>query len=174
MTSLSSVLKPRKSVFDQNQRDTVLDLTDLAQGKVDHKVFFAENFVTQGMRQLYEAVFKRLEGLEDDGVFKLTEAMGGGKTHNMIAVGLMAQNPELRKGMDDVYKTKLKGAAKVISFSGREQPQYGIWGALAEQLGKKELMKDFYSPLKAPGQSQWIALLKGEPTLILLDELPPY
>lgn len=174
MTALSSVLKPRKSVFDQNQRDTVLDLTDLAQGKVDAKTFFAENFVTQGMRQLYEAVFKRLEGHEDDGVFKLTEAMGGGKTHNMIAVGLMAQNPDLRKGMDDVYKTKLKGAAKVISFSGREQPPFGIWGALAEQLGKKELMNDFYSPLKAPGQSQWIALLQGEPTLILVDELPPY
>ncbi len=174
MPSLSSVFKPRQSVFDQSQRDTVLDLTNLAQGKVDQKTFFAENYVTQGMRQLYEAVFKRLEGLEDDGVFKLTESMGGGKTHNMIAVGLLAQHPELRKGMDEVYKTRLKGAAKVISFSGREQPEFGIWGALAEQLGKKELMKDFYSPLKAPGQSQWINLLQGEPTLILLDELPPY
>lgn len=174
MTSLSSALKPRQSVFDQSQRDTVLDLTNLAQGTVDAKAFFAENFVTQGMRQLYEAVFKRLEGLEDDGVFKLTEAMGGGKTHNMIAVGLLAQNPELRKAMDDVYKTKFKGAARVISFSGREQPEFGIWGALAEQLGKKEVLKDFYSPLKAPGQSQWIKLLKDEPTIILLDELPPY
>lgn len=30
------------------------------------------------------------------------------------------------------------------------------------------------SPLQAPGQSAWINLLKGPPTLILLDELPPY
>ncbi|HVR37289.1 MAG TPA: DUF499 domain-containing protein [Methylomirabilota bacterium] len=50
----------------------------------------------------------------------------------------------------------------------------GIWGALAEQLGKKERFKDYYSPLQAPGQSAWVNLLKGGPLVILLDELPPY
>ncbi|MCB0784563.1 MAG: DUF499 domain-containing protein [Flavobacteriales bacterium] len=174
MTALSQVLKPRKSVFDKSQRETVLDLTDLAEDKLDAKAFFAENFITQGMRQLYEAVFRRLDGLEDDGVFKLTEAMGGGKTHNMIAVGLLAKHPEMRKEMEAIYKPKLKGAARVISFSGRDQPDYGIWGALAEQLNKEDVFKNFYSPLKAPGQSEWIKLLKDEPTVILLDELPPY
>jgi predicted AAA+ superfamily ATPase len=47
-------------------------------------------------------------------------------------------------------------------------------GAIAEQLGKKESFKDYYSPLQAPGQKAWTNLLKGEPLLILLDELPPY
>ena len=28
--------------------------------------------------------------------------------------------------------------------------------------------------MRAPGQQEWINLLKGEPLLILLDELPPY
>ena len=32
----------------------------------------------------------------------------------------------------------------------------------------------YYSPLQAPGQTAWINLLRGEPLLILLDELPPY
>src|SRR2546425_13155222 len=32
----------------------------------------------------------------------------------------------------------------------------------------------YYSPLAAPGQTAWMNLLKGEPLLILLDELPPY
>jgi hypothetical protein len=30
-------------------------------------------------------------------VFVLTQAMGGGKTHNMVALGLLAQHPELRR-----------------------------------------------------------------------------
>src|SRR5699024_79558 len=46
---------------------------------------------------------------------------------------------------------------------------------VADQLGKKDYFKDYYSPLSAPGQTSWINLLKSDkPTLILLDELPPY
>lgn len=41
-------------------------------------------------------------------------------------------------------------------------------------MSKKEKFKDYYTPLKAPGQTAWINLLQGEPLLILLDELPPY
>ncbi|MGB4439764.1 MAG: DUF499 domain-containing protein, partial [Sedimentibacter sp.] len=64
---------------------------------------------------------------------------------------------------------------KVIAFSGRESDaDYGIWGSLAEQLEKKEVFKDLYTPLRAPGESAWIKLLQGENILILFDELPPY
>lgn len=45
---------------------------------------------------------------------------------------------------------------------------------MARRLGRFELFKDYYSPLKAPGRSAWINLLQGEPALILLNELPPY
>ncbi|MCX2728277.1 DUF499 domain-containing protein [Thermomicrobium sp. 4228-Ro] len=35
-------------------------------------------------------------------------------------------------------------------------------------------MRDFYSPLRAPGVENWVELLRGDPVLLLLDELPPY
>lgn len=175
MNNLQQSLTPRPSVFDKKRRDVVLDLTDLADKKIDPTSFFSENYITKGMEQLYEAVFKRLEGRSDDGIFKLTQAMGGGKTHNMIAVGLLASFPEFReKIMGTVYKSSLAYKARVIAFSGSQSTEFGIWGAIAEQLGKKEFFRDFYSPLKAPGMGEWINLLRGEPTLILLDELPPY
>jgi hypothetical protein len=102
--------------------------------------------------------------------------MGGGKTHNLLALGLLAQNPELRaKVMGDFYNPDATlGRVRVVSFSGREDAPLGIWGAIAQQVGKRELFKDYYSPLSAPGQSAWVNLLKGEPTVIMLDELPPY
>jgi len=50
-----------------------------------------------------------------------------------------------------------------------------LWeGALADQLGEKDVFAPLYTPLQAPGVTSWIHLLKGDPTLILLDELPPY
>ena len=51
---------------------------------------------------------------------------------------------------------------------------FGVWGAIADQVGKKDQFRDYYSPLQAPGQTAWERLLAGETALILLDELAPY
>ena len=174
--TLFELCKPRESVFDETQRDDVLDLTDLIENRIDPYRFFEENFLTQGMKVLLETAFKRFHRQGATGLIKLTQTMGGGKTHNMIALGLLAKHPEFRqKVMGDRFKDSHLGKIKVVAFTGRESDApYGIWGAIAEQLGKKEVFKDYYTPLQAPGQTAWINLLKGEPLLILLDELPPY
>nr|WP_307816113.1 DUF499 domain-containing protein [Thermobrachium celere] len=79
------------------------------------------------------------------------------------------------KILGEKYRNSHLGEIKVVAFTGRESDApFGIWGSIAEQLGKKEYFKDYYSPLQAPGQTAWVNLLKGEPLLILLDELPPY
>ena len=174
--TLFELCKPRESVFDESKRDDVLDLTDLIENRIDPYRFIEENFLTEGMKVLFETAFKRFHRQGVTGLIKLTQSMGGGKTHNMIALGLLAKHPEFReKVMSDRFKGSHLGKIKVVAFTGRESDApYGIWGAIAEQLGKKEVFKDFYSPLQAPGQTAWINLLKGEPLLILLDELPPY
>lgn len=176
MKTLYELCVPRDSVFDKNQREDVWDITDLIENRIDPNRFFEENFLTDGMKVLFETAFKRFHRQGAPGLIKLTQSMGGGKTHNMIALGLLAKYPEFRpKIMGDRFKNSHLGKIKVVAFTGRESDApYGIWGAIAEQLGKKEVFKDYYSPLQAPGQTAWINLLKGEPLLILLDELPPY
>lgn len=173
MKTIAEMLKPRESVFSDTAREDVLNLSDFIEHRIDAEKFFTENFKTQGMTVLFDTAFARFKGESDTGVIKLTQAMGGGKTHSMLALALLAENKELRSkilgsGYDDI------GDIKVVAFSGRENADYGIWGSIAEQLGKKEFFKDYYSPLKAPGEKSWIELLKGEKTLILFDELPPY
>jgi hypothetical protein len=177
MQSLHDLCKPRSTVFDPQKRDTVLDLTDLIDDRIEAAEFFAENYITEGMKTLLEHSFRRLEGKSDQGVFKLKQAMGGGKTHNLLALGLLARHPEIReKVLAGIHKVDPSlPAVKVIAFTGRESDApLGIWGSLAEQLGKKDHFKDFYSPLQAPGQKAWENLLAGQNLLILLDELPPY
>jgi hypothetical protein len=175
--NLKPACTPRKSVFDKSRRDVVLDLSDFLEDKIKADAFLEENFVTAGMKTLLEKTFDRLEKRSDQAAtFLLTQSMGGGKTHNMIALGLLAKHPKLREKVlgKGGHGSKL-GPVRVIGFHGRQtDAQFGIWGELADQLGKKEQFKDYYQPLQAPGQSAWINLLKGEPTLILLDELPPY
>jgi len=176
MNTIKQLCRPRESVFDQSRRDVTLDLTDLIENRINPAEFFTENYLTGGMRHLLRESFRRFSGHSAAGVIKLTQAMGGGKTHNMISLGLLAKQPDLRRQvMEGDYQTPHLGKVRVVAFTGRESDApLGVWGAIAEQLGKKELFKNYYSPLAAPGQTAWINLLKGEPLLILLDELPPY
>ena len=177
MNTLKNLCTPRQSVFNRDRRDVVLDLSDLLESKIKGEEFFEENFKTSGMKTLIEKTFSRLEGSGDQAsTFLLTQAMGGGKTHNMIALGLLAQNPGLRANVlgPDGPGSRI-GKVRVVGFNGRQtDAKFGIWGEIAEQLGKQSHFKDYYTPIKAPGETAWINLLKGDPVLILLDELPPY
>ena len=72
---LLDLCTPRDSVFDVSNRDTVLNLNHLVEGKIDGRSFFEENYVTDGMRTLLTEAFRRLEGKSEQAVFKLTQPM---------------------------------------------------------------------------------------------------
>src|SRR4051812_24310326 len=96
--SLLTFCKPRKSVFVADRRATVLSLDTFLRGDVHDEEFFEENYFTAGMLTLVDRAFRHLSGNgAGSSVFMLSQAMGGGKTHSMIALGLLARNPELRK-----------------------------------------------------------------------------
>lgn len=176
MQSIENLCKARNTIFDRNRRDTVLDISDILEDKIDPNDFFTENYLTEGMKLLFKEAFRRFANESDSSVFKLTQAMGGGKTHCMIGLALLAKHPSIREiVMGGGFAKNISDSIKVVAFNGRESDApYGIWGSIAEQLGKKEFFKDYYTPLQAPGKTAWVNLLKGEKLLILLDELPPY
>jgi hypothetical protein len=176
--SLQALCKPRPSVFAADRRATVLNLDTFLEGKVNGTEFFDENYFTNGMLTLVDRAFRHLGG-ESAGssVFLLSQAMGGGKTHSMIALGLLAKDPVLRRsvlGQDNPAPNL--GRCRVIGFNGRNTDAVGgIWGSLAEQLGKAEQFARYISPLlTAPGPEAWKQLLGGDPLVLFLDELPPY
>jgi len=174
LKTVQQLCTPRKNIFAEKFRDYALNLTDLPEGKINADEFFEENFVTEGMETLVTTAFNRFAGKDNISVIKLTQAMGGGKTHNMISLALLAENPEWRKKLN--LNIGFKEKVRVASFSGRStDEEHGIWGSIARQIGKAEMFAEYYrNSLKAPGETAWINLLKGEPLLILLDELPPY
>src|SRR6056297_323476 len=97
MKTIFELLKPRENVFSDRTREDVLNLTDFAEHRIDANKFFAENYKTQGMKVLFDTAFARFKGESDTGVIKLTQAMGGGKTHSMLALALLAENPQFRE-----------------------------------------------------------------------------
>ena len=106
--------------------------------------------------------------------------MGGGKTHSMIALGLLAREPNLRQEVCSQIEggnpAPNLGACQVVGFNGRSTDATGgIWGSIAEQLGRAEQFTKYVAPLlSAPGPQAWKELLGEQPLVIFLDELPPY
>src|SRR5215472_14205653 len=88
---------PSAMVTSDGLVEQVAQIDDLAQKRIDGREFFRRNHFTEGLQRLIVRGFERLAGRSEDGAFYLTQAMGGGKTHSLIALGLLAVDPELRK-----------------------------------------------------------------------------
>jgi len=164
-------------IRDYRMSQGIENLADLIDDAGDGREFFSRNFVTHGMDQLFREGLLRLSGKSDQAVFELTQAMGGGKTHMMIALGLLARHPHLRNEVlaADLASRLEFGQARIAAFNGRNNPDNFIWGEIATQLGAAEAIKPYWANgPKAVDQRQWKEIIGDKPTLILLDELPPY
>jgi hypothetical protein len=166
------------AAIDYALSDQIEKLEDL----VGHRpgaaeAFFKKTYVTGGMRTLLRQGLQRLAGQTGQAVFELKQSMGGGKTHSMLALGYLGANPELprwcRKRSSKDSSPRRRGSSRYPAGSISRDKH--LWGDIAQQLGKAEEFVEFYkgSP-KAPNEKDWQDLVGDEPTLILLDELPPY
>jgi hypothetical protein len=144
-------------------------------GAVDGPSFFEENHFTAGMLTLVDRALRHLAGGDaGSSIFHLSQAMGGGKTHSMIALGLLARDPQLRRDvLGDKDPAPRLATTRVVGFNGRStDAPGGIWGTLASQLGNASRATEHNT--SAPGPNAWKELLGKQPLIVFLDEIPPY
>lgn len=157
--------------------DQVEQLDELITAEGGGEAFFEKTHITHGMQDLISEGTARLGGGSSQAVFHLKQAMGGGKTHLLVGFGLLARHWELRKKYcgGTLFASAFE-SADVAAFNGRNNPEHFFWGEIAQQLGKGEQFKEFWTAgPKAPDESDWLRLFDGDkPILILLDEMPPY
>lgn len=178
LQTINDACEFKQDAIDYALSKQVEDLGDLVNhSAADAKAFFEKTYITDGMAQLLRQGLHRLAGGNDQAAFELRQAMGGGKTHSMLALGYMAANPELAGSagarITDGFTPE---AAKVVVISGRNiDHDRFLWGTIAQQLGKGDEFSRFWSNgARAPNEDDWIKLIGDASVLILIDELPPY
>jgi hypothetical protein len=157
--------------------DQIEQLDELIRDEGDGQAFFARTHITQGMQDLISEGIARLGSGSSQAIFHLKQAMGGGKTHLLVGFGLLAKHSTLRTThCAGVPYSDAFGSAAIAAVNGRNNPDHFFWGEIAEQLGRGEQFRSFWTGgPKAPDESDWLKLFEGDrPVLILLDEMPPY
>jgi hypothetical protein len=170
--TLKTLCSPRASVSAADRRATVLSLDTFLKAQVHGSEFFDENYFTNGMVTLVDRAFRHLSGSgAGSSVFLLSQAMGGGKTHSMIGLGLLARDPQLRRRvLGDQDPAPRLGRCRVVGFNGRNTDAAGgIWGSIAEQLGKALQFARYVSPLL-----RGCEFLNFAPVVVRLDDSPHY
>lgn len=177
MKTVRDAVKLQPNALEIKLSEQVEQLDQVINTEGDGSAFYQKTYITQGMRDLIVEGMARLTGSSSQAIFHLKQAMGGGKTHLLVGFGLAAKNPSLLAKYFPEH-SNLNGAepARIAAFNGRNYPDWYFWGEIANQLGKGELFKRYWtSGPDAPDEQAWLELFEGgTPLLILLDEMPPY
>lgn len=155
----------------------------------DPRTFFANTYPTRGLRNLVREVFGRFTGVPGASpCLRLETSFGGGKTHNLIALWHLAGNPsEAAAATKEWLDPEIlpREPLRVVALTGDkygagEAERHGnvltrtLWGEMAWQLDRYDVMQEADEQRHAPSQSRLAALLEGLKVLVLLDELPRY
>src|SRR6266853_1591538 len=140
IATVKQLCQPNSIVTSDSLVEQVAQIEDFASGKIDGRSFFRRNHFTAGLDLLVRRGFERLAGKSDDGAFYLTQAMGGGKTHSLIAFGLLAADPTLRRAIVPNHASSAEfGTAKVVIFNGHQNPETLLWGYIADKLERRDV-----------------------------------
>lgn len=152
--------------------------------------FFAASYLTTGLRSLLKDMLGRLAGSEGNRVLRLQTPFGGGKSHTLAALLHTARSRAALDTLPEATGLPRPEGVRVAVVDGQffdptnGKPMPGddaaartVWGWVAWSLGGREgyeLVRAQDEARVAPGADALIELLKGGPSLILVDELLQY
>ena len=198
--SLFKAVEPREDVLEGTLSEAIFaaSLDEVVAGSAsavygDPKTFFAGTHPSAGLKTLLDEALGRVGGGKPDApsVIRLETNLGGGKTHNLIALYHAARGELPADRVKEFMTAKLypkQPVDQLAVFVGTaagavEFPEVDstaartLWGHLALQLGGKDLysyVADADQALTAPGTDALKQVLDGGSSLILIDELARY
>ncbi len=156
----------------------------------DADSFFAASYLTSGLKSLLKDVLGRLAGAGGNRVLRLQTPFGGGKSHTLAALLHAARSRTALDALPEAAELGRPAEVRVAVVDGQFfDPTSGkrapcgqvtartLWGWIAWALGGRDgydLVRAQDKARIAPGGDALVELLRGGPSLILLDELLQY
>ena len=195
------VCVPRKGFRDPTNVDESLFAATLGgvfagsarEEYLDPEGFLSQTYFTENLTQMVRDVISRMSGGQGPAVTEVQTPFGGGKTHALLTLYHLINNPDLAQSVPGVQEAlgdlRVPSGARVLIFDGQEagvepmEKEDGasistLWGELAHQVGISTYIKlviDCDGRGEAPGNAVFRQVLgESSPCLILLDEIVSY
>jgi hypothetical protein len=148
--------------------------------------FFATTYLTAALSDLLRDVMGVLGGDAGDRVLQLRTPFGGGKTHTLVALLHLVRSRPALAANSELAGIPDPGPVALAVLSGEELDPLSpiqwadgtatrtLWGELAKQLGRYDLVAEHDAVGSAPGGDILRQVLGDGPVLILLDEVLIY
>ena len=155
--------------------------------------FLSHTYFTENLTQMVRDIVSRMNGGEGPSVTEVQTPFGGGKTHALLTLYHLIDNPEAALTLPAVAEAlgelRIPREARVLAFDGQEvgtepvMKEDGasvstLWGELTHQVdvgSYMKLMMDCDGRREAPGNAIFRQVLEqASPCLILLDEIVSY
>ncbi|GFP27623.1 hypothetical protein HKBW3S43_01270 [Candidatus Hakubella thermalkaliphila] len=173
--SFSDLLRPRPEVLSDEGIDGIIDLANLGDPKgrkleANPERFFSLTYPTADVRRVVQKLSDRFSGSQDaPGLFLFEGLKGSGKSHLLLLVYHLFENPEEGKQWLDAH-TMLCGLpedAVVVVNKFTDLPLYSIWDFVFEQLTSRRPRKTVVQP----GLEEMDKVIKDRRLILILDEL---
>jgi hypothetical protein len=136
MKTVRSACTLQEGALEIRVSDQITQLAQVIANETDGRKFFKRTHVTGGLQTLMNEGLARLSGKSSQAIFHLKQAMGGGKTHLMTGMGLLARHPGLRETVG-IVRTNISGVT-LQSNSARPKSS-GNTGSTAPRPRTKRL-----------------------------------
>jgi hypothetical protein len=128
LMTVKDACKLQPNALEIRVSDQIEQLDDIINKANSGLDFFDRTFITAGMEILLKEGIARLASKSNQAIFHLKQAMGGGKTHLLVGLGLVAKNKELRSQVCAGYSYVDEfESASVAAFNGRNTPPHYFW-----------------------------------------------
>jgi predicted AAA+ superfamily ATPase len=195
--SLWRYVSIREDVFDRSMDENVAPaLSDVVLGRAHElyknpELFISITHVTETIRRIVDEVLNAFASGTGKAII-LPSTFGGGKTHIMILLYHLVNNPALLTsilGEEAKSRQSVLGDVQVVVIDGMDKrlapspveplEENGLqiktlWGYLAYKLGAYDKVKIHEENLMSPEKSTLTEIFEGKKVLLLIDEIGIY
>lgn len=194
--TLLDLVHPQEEVLSSTLDESIFaaNLTDALNGNAppvysSPETFFARTHPSRGLVEVLRMSLGRLSGIlpDEPPILRIDTNLGGGKTHNLIALCHICRGG-LSPALMDIFlgprgDEMLSGldTPRVATFVGTDwgvaRHDRTVWGSLASQLDADlgyEILREDDELRTAPGTNRLKRILGSHPNLIVIDEIAHY
>lgn len=173
MTKIKDIVEPRKEVLEDNIKGAIHAYkVDSEEETIENDVkrFFDTTYPANTIKDIIRKINKKLTYKTDKGFFVLLGPRGSGKSHALVTLYHLFENPEDTSEWLNYWNIDFKGIeeGQSVIISAQESDPDLLWKPIFKKAGREDLLEEVD---KYPTREIIEELVGEEKFAIFLDEL---